>query len=872
MRRLPLTALAAVVGCLGLCASGVHGRVEKQVPGDPYTVGYSARGLVIDGEPRVLTAGAIHYPRSTPDMWDSLMKKAKRGGLNTIDTYVFWNMHERVKHTYDFATDRANLPLFLETARNNGLFVVLRIGPYVCAEWNYGGFPQWLRHEKDVVFQTYSKSFMREMKRFVAKVVDVARPFLPEAGGPIIAMQIENEYGDHQGWFGKDGDRYADWCGETAAGFNVSVPWIMCRQHYRVEGIIPTQNDFYCDQYLARFHRNYPQMPDMWTEMWPAWFQRWGEAAPHRPIEDIAYAVAKWYAHGGTYVAYYMYHGGTNFGRSSGPFIQTSYDYEGFLDEYGLENWPKYLHLAELHQLLLDNAAFITGNPVPRAQRLAEKKDVQAHIYGNPNAEYLAFLVNADATETASVEFDGLPLDLHRWSVTLVRRRANELQPTVLYNTAHLSRAVKQAQKRPAGFRQISGHDSSVLKKDTIKWRAVALPVPDEMPIVASRPYEHINVTDDQTDYLWYRTTVKVPDACSAAGADRMLVLEDAGDVMSVYFNQKFSEMKHSQQDRLATFAFPLPKQVYSKPGNSLEITIMSQTMGMAHNQRHMESYSRGLLGRVLLCGRDITKGKWHMQPGLEDEPDDFAKTQDPSTVWHAYTEDSRKSASMTKGHLRWYAIELNAQALLDSDNDSNNGALDRNAENFARYAIDMSSMTKGQLWINGHHLGRYWLRRAPEKKTYKPCQVCGYGGWFWPDNVCRQRCGEYSQQYYHLPRAYLQLPTQSSPNARNFLYVLEELSGDPAEITVARRVSIAPPDHDKPAHGQKPTLLALFIHVCAFAAIVGLVGLLYAAYRNYKARQGYEPVGEQAQEQEQEQEQEREQPQPQPQQQGQGQ
>ncbi|KAJ2845530.1 Beta-galactosidase-1-like protein, partial [Coemansia erecta] len=630
---------------------------------------------------------------------------------------------------------------------------------------------------------------MREMKRFVGKVVDVTRPYLPEMGGPVVAMQIENEYGDHQWWFGKDGERYADWCGETAASFNVSVPWIMCRQYHRVTGVIPTQNDFYCDQYLAKFHREYPGLPDMWTEMWPAWFQRWGEAAPHRPIEDIAYAVAKWYAHGGTYVAYYMYHGGTNFGRTSGPFIQTSYDYDGFLDEYGLENWPKYLHLAELHKHLLDNAQYITGNPVPRAEKLAGNEHVQAHVYGDPNAEYLAFLVNADARNHATVEFDGLPLELHRWSVTLVRRRASDLQPTVLYNTAHLSHAVKQAQKRPAGFKHISSNngDGEVLKRESVKWRAVELPIPEEMPIVDDHPYEHINVTDDQTDYLWYHTTVHVPKACVASSAERTLVLENAGDVMSVYFNRRFSEMKYGQQDRLATFKFALPKQTALNAEGTLEITIMSQTMGMAHNQRHMETYSRGLLGRVLLCGHDITRGKWHMKAGLEDAPDDSAMAHDPRTVWYPYTEELQQTASSSKSKLRWYAIELDAQTLLDSDQ-KDKPAVNNNMEDFPRYAIDMSSMTKGHLWINGHHLGRYWLRRAPSKETYRPCRVCGFGGWFWPDNVCRQRCGEYSQQYYHLPRSYLQLPSESSPKVRNFLYVLEEIDGDPREISVARR------------------------------------------------------------------------------------
>ncbi|KAJ2786353.1 hypothetical protein GGI15_001599 [Coemansia interrupta] len=825
MLKLVTSALAV------LAAVGVLGAIEKQIPGDPYTVGYSARGLLIDGEPRVLTAGAIHYPRSTPEMWDPMMKKAKRGGLNTIDTYVFWNMHERTKGEYDFATDRANLPLFIETARRNGLFVMLRIGPYVCAEWNYGGFPQWLRHEKDIVYRTNSKPFKREMKRFIAKVIDVVKPYMPENGGPIIGMQIENEYGDHQRNFGHDGDLYADWCGETAASFNVSVPWIMCRQYYKVEGVIPTQNDFYCDQYLGNHHRKYPEFPDMWTEMWPGWFQRWGEAAPHRPIEDIAYAVAKWYAYGGTYVAYYMYQGGTNFGRTSGPFIMTSYDYDGFIDEYGLENWPKYLHLAELHKHLLDNADYITGNPVPRAQQLVKgNNEVLAHVYGEPNVDYLAFLVNANPKKNATVRFDGAPLELHRWSVTLVRRQAGELKPTVLYNSAHLSHAVRQALESPAGFKRISSH-AKLLKTQTISWRNVVPPVPDDMTIESDHPLEQIDVTDDRTDYLWYRTRVKVPTSCLTK-SERKLVLEDAGDVAFVYFDEKFSAMRHGRQDQLATFTFDLPDKIAKNTGEAVDIAILSQTMGMAHNQQHMEAYGRGLLGSVLLCGHNITQGQWLMRPGLEDVDDGddaaVADFESKSVTWHPYAARSHEQKT-----LRWYAIELDVQALIDDE--KKQGLLD-DPENYPRYAIDMASMTKGQLWINGHHLGRYWLRRAPEKKDYKPCQWCGYGGWFWPDN-----------RYYHLPRSYLRLPSEANPQVRNFLYVLEELEGDAEEISVARRISTQPRGHeDRPIHGSRPTLWSLFVHVCAFAALAGAAGLAVAVYRRYKATQGYEVIGEQ--------------------------
>ncbi|KAJ2772254.1 Beta-galactosidase 8, partial [Coemansia nantahalensis] len=570
-----LAALAASVACTS----------QKQVPGAPYTVGYSTRGLEIDGQPRMLMTGAIHYPRSAPAMWDSLMKKAKKGGLNTIDTYVFWNMHEPVKGHYDFATDRANLPLFLETARRNGLFVMLRIGPYVCAEWNYGGFPQWLRHEPDVVFRTYSYSFMREMKRFIGKVLDVVDPFMPEYGGPIVALQIENEYGNMQSFFGRDGDRYAEWCGRTAQGFNTSVPWVMCAQDRPPASIIPTDNGFYCDQNLAQFRQKYPQFPAMWTELWPAWFQRWGEAAPHRLSEDIAYAVAKWFANGGTYVAYYMYHGGTNFGRTAGPFILTSYDYDGFLDEYGLENWPKYLHLRDLHNVLLDNESFLTLNAVPDAIQLHSNPDATAHVYGAIGEEYLAFLVNSDPKHSVAVKFDGHEFDLPHWSVTIVRRTRGSA-PKVLYNTAQMSSLAQAAQNSPAGFAPIDGSVST----ETIRWRPLDSASSDTKSVESTRPSEHISVTDDRTDYLWYRTRVKVPAACARDGQGHQLVLHDAGDVAFAYFNGHFAGMRHGREDRLATFTFDVPHAALAQ-NQSVDITILSQTMGMKHLSPGQETY-----------------------------------------------------------------------------------------------------------------------------------------------------------------------------------------------------------------------------------------------------------------------------------------
>ncbi|KAJ2655649.1 Beta-galactosidase-1-like protein [Coemansia sp. RSA 1200] len=876
------SALLLAVGCQGVD----HG---AYLPDRPYTVGYSSRGLVINGTPRVLVAGAIHYPRSTPEMWDSLMKKAKDGGINTIDTYVFWNMHERTKGVYDFATDRANLPLFLETARRNGLFVMLRIGPFVCAEWNYGGFPQWLRHEDGIVFRTYSTPFMEHMRRFVAKVVAVAAPFMPERGGPVVALQIENEYGNIQPAFGRDGDRYATWCGETAHALNASVPWIMCRQYSHVPHVIPTQNDFYSDQYLERYRARFPEYPAMWTELWPAWFQRWGDTVPFRPAEDTAYAVARWFAFGGSYVAYYMYHGGTNFGRTASPFVTTSYDYDGFLDQYGLENWPKYLHLAQLHRALLDNADVLVANAVPDSVALSGGKHVFAKTYG-PSDDYLAFLINADPGpdhRTPSVRFDGLRLKLPRWSVTLVRRRPADTQPVVLLNTATLSAAAKYALEHPPRFEHISSPPDApdIVRTDTIRWRAVRLPAAlDADGAVYPRPPEQLSITDDTTDFLWYRTAVRVPASCAT---NQTLVLRDAGDIASLYVNGRFFGMRYDKEEELSTLSFDISAFFATgEKKQEVEITVLSQTMGIAHNQLHMEAYARGLLGSVLLCGHDITNGAWHVSKGIEGEPDDEIRHGGSAadsislalarSAWQPYSaieEEEGERNGTEFSRIRWYAIDIDTDALVAAEQH----AADKDNEP-PRYAIDMAAMTKGQLWINGHHLGRYWLRRSPAASNDTAtsnsnlCRQCDYAGWYSPGK-CLRGCGEYTQQYYHLPRSYLNLPPPSgddggsqkgeerSNKLSNTLYVLEEIGGNPRLISIARRVSVRPPASLPPDNGDDEDsgsshrwlallrlLSRLLLVLSSFAVLAALGGVLALLWKHWcdsssSAHRGYERI-----------------------------
>ncbi|MBA0696320.1 hypothetical protein Goari_002878, partial [Gossypium aridum] len=339
----------------------------------PFNVTYDHRALIIDGKRRMLISGGIHYPRATPQMWPDLIAKSKEGGADVIESYTFWNGHEPVRGQYNFE-GRFDLVKFVKLVGDNGLYFLLRIGPYVCAEWNFGGFPVWLRDIPGIEFRTDNEPFKREMQRFVTKIVDLMREekLFSWQGGPIILLQIENEYGNMEGSYGQKGKDYVRWAANMALALGAGVPWVMCKQTDAPGDIIDTCNNYYCDGYKP----NSPNKPIIWTENWDGWYTSWGGRLPHRPVEDLAFAVARFFQRGGSLMNYYMYFGGTNFGRTSGgPFYITSYDYDAPIDEYGLRSEPKWGHLKDLHAAIKLCERALVAADSPQYMKLGPRQE-----------------------------------------------------------------------------------------------------------------------------------------------------------------------------------------------------------------------------------------------------------------------------------------------------------------------------------------------------------------------------------------------------------------------------------------------------------------------------------------------------------------
>ncbi|CAL0322371.1 unnamed protein product [Lupinus luteus] len=701
------------------------------------TVTYDRKAIVINGQRRILISGSIHYPRSTPEMWEDLIEKAKHGGLDVIDTYVFWNVHEPSPGNYNFE-GRYDLVRFIKTVQKVGLYVNLRIGPYVCAEWNFGGFPVWLKYVPDISFRTDNGPFKAAMQGFTQKIVQMMKneKLFQSQGGPIILSQIENEFGPVSKALGAAGRSYTNWAAEMAVGLGTGVPWVMCKEDDAPDPVINTCNGFYCDYFTP----NKPYKPTLWTEAWSGWFTEFGGPIVQRPVEDLAFAVARFLQKGGSYFNYYMYHGGTNFGRSAGgPFITTSYDYDAPIDEYGLLRQPKYTHLKDLHRAIKQcEHALVSSDPTVISLGTYE----QAHVFSSRTGKCAAFLANYHSNSSARVTFNNRHYDLPAWSISILPDCVTDV-----FNTARVRVGMSQIQMLPSNSKALSwetyNEDISSLEESS--------------KITASGLIEQLNATRDSSDYLWYITSVDIsPSESFLRGGHNKpsISVNSAGDAVHVFINGQFLGSAFGTNER-RSFTFNGPANL--RVGTN-KIALLSVAVGLPNVGFHFETWKTGIIGPVLLQGldhgqKDLTWQKWSYQVGLKGEAMNLVSPNGVSSVdWFI-----ESLATQNQPQLKWHKAYFNAP------------------DGVEPLALDLGSMGKGQVWINGQSIGRYWLVYAKGA-----CNLCNYAGTYRPVK-CQLGCGNPSQRWYHVPRSWLK-PT------KNLMVVFEELGGDPWKISLVKR------------------------------------------------------------------------------------
>ncbi|XP_072075673.1 beta-galactosidase-like [Arachis hypogaea] len=437
--------------------------------------------------------------------------------------------------------------------------------------------------------------------------------------------------------YGDDGKKYVNWCANLAQSYQVGIPWVMCQQDNAPDPMLNSCNGFYCDQ----FYPNSQNKPKMWTENWTGWFKNWGGQIPHRTAEDVAFAVEGFSN---------MYHGGTNFGRTSGgPYITTSYDYDAPLDEYGNLNQPKWGHLKKLHEVLKSiEDVLVNGH-----RRMLNMATIYSH--GGKSACFLA-------------------MQIIHMMLQLISRTINIMFQLGL-----------------CLFFQIA------------LMKLIALP--------------SVNVDDN----MWTKKDV-----------------QSESIPMVTYFMHLLME---------------------NMQAGTNEISLLSATVGLPNYGAYFDNVEVGVGGPIHLVTHDesgdevvknITNNVWNYKIGLHGEN---AKHYEKNSLgW-------LKTGLPTDRIFTWYKTKFNSPIGNDP------------------VAVDLSGLGKGQAWVNGNNIGRYWPTYLADDNGCST--TCDFRGAY-TSSKCATGCGKPTQQWYHIPRSFL------NEEDENELVLFEEMGGHPFNIKFA--------------------------------------------------------------------------------------
>ncbi|MEU9185952.1 beta-galactosidase family protein [Streptomyces sp. NPDC048484] len=574
----------------------------------------SSDGFLLHGEPFRIISGAMHYFRIHPDQWTDRLRKARLMGLNTVETYVPWNLHQPEPGTL-VLDGILDLPRYLRLAKAEGLHVLLRPGPYICAEWDGGGLPSWLTTDPDIRLRTSDPRFTDALDRYLGLLLPPLQPHFAASGGPVIAVQVENEYGAYG-----DDAAYLEHLAQSLRTRGVEELLFTCDQanpEHLAAGSLPgvlTTGTFgsRITHSLEQLRAHQPEGPLMCSEFWIGWFDHWGEPHHVRDAADAAADLDRLLSAGAS-VNIYMFHGGTNFGFTNGANhdhayepIVTSYDYDAALTESG-DPGPKYHAFREViarHAPVPDEPAPVPAPKLPHtAVELGRRASLLAH------ASVLAKPVRVDA--------------------------------------------------------------------DPVTMEELSL----------------------RAGYVLYRTTVPVPGDGDGDGVLRFA--GGVGDRAQVFVDGAPVGVLECERHEEA-----LPVRV-PRAGATLDVLV--ENMGGVNYGPRIGS-QKGLLGPVTFNGT-VLHG-WDCHPLALDTVASvpFAATEIEGTSGTPGAPGNSKTPGAPR-----------VPGASDAGPAFHHGTFEVRAP--ADTFLSLPGWTKGQAWINGFHLGRYW-NRGPQRTLYVPAPV----------------------------------------------------------------------------------------------------------------------------------------------------
>jgi beta-galactosidase len=721
-----LTALVTLLVCLRVQCNWI---TYDDLKGKPFNVTYDHRAIKINGQRVMLLSGDVHYTRSSPAMWPTIMKMAREHGLNTLQVYTFWNHHERKQGTYDFS-GRGDLLRFLELAKQGGLFVSLRFGPYVCAEWRYGGLPLWLQKIPGMAPRTYNQPFMREMKRYVTDIAKMVEPYLAKNGGPIILAQIENEY--------RGSVEYVNWCGALADSLHLEIPWFMSNG-MSANNTINTCNSCNCidDKWVENHKRDHKDQPLMWTEI-SGRFQVWGLAKGIRPPEYIAHTMTQWIAYGGSFTNHYMWYGGNNYGTDAGASVTTQYSDDSNVHSDLTPNEPKFSQVRRLNNILAKYANVILQQDSPTPKRVPywnqDHWDFDDnHLSFGFNNDNLVFLVSSSIVQS-KIQFCNKNLTLSPLSSLILS------SCQVIFNSSDFSGIVVPT----PSYTKIAG---------PFNWKVWNEPIGVTEPVIAGlkipitwsqTPLEQVSVTGEISRRLWYRQNITV-------GHDGQVTLKISGRRANSYMVFVDKVLVGTSTDTAHYYGvFNVSVSFDIKRGTHL-LEVLSVSLGTYNAVAIGKFDAKGITGDVLLDNMNITGGKWAHQNGSVGEYIQVWSEQGSSIVeWT----DNWKSA--LKKPLVWFQAKFDLNTVFRSDV-------------YEPVMLNILGMVRGTAYLNGFDLGLYWNLAGQCRPM--SCTVND-----------PKSCDKPTQMLYHIPPELLKAKD-------NVLTLLEELGAEqPEQVTIVKK------------------------------------------------------------------------------------
>lgn len=424
------------------------------------------RDFLLDDRPYQVISGALHYFRVHPDLWADRLRKAKLMGLNTIETYVPWNFHAPEPGVFDLS-GRRDLGRFLDLVADAGMHAIVRPGPYICAEWDGGGLPAWLSADPRVGMRRHEPRFMSAVANYLERLLPVVAERQVTRGGPVLMVQIENEYGAYGDDPAPDRERYLRALVDLTRAQGIEVPLFTCDQADDAmlsRGGLPELHKTATfgsrsTERLATLRRHQPTGPLMCMEFWNGWFDSWGMEHHLAPSEANARDLDGLLAAGGS-VNLYMFHGGTNFGLTNGANdkglyrpIATSYDYDAPLAEHGAVT-EKY---HAMRSVINKHAPVPDELPEPPAPAPTFDVALTEHLPLGEAAELLAPMRAYGAAPTMD--------EMRQWSGFALYRTRLQADDAVLVVDEIRDRAVVMLDGEPVGVLDRGTHT-----------RAIALP------------------------------------------------------------------------------------------------------------------------------------------------------------------------------------------------------------------------------------------------------------------------------------------------------------------------------------------------------------------------------------------------------------